>query len=353
MTGLRIERLLPPDFLACALREDARAGLTATPKSLPPKWFYDATGSALFEKITELPEYYPTNAERAILRAAAGQIAAASRARTLVELGSGSSDKTRLLLDALRAAGTLHSYVPVDVSETALAEAGRRLAGEYRGLSVHAMVSDFEHHLGLPAGEDGQSPRMIAFLGSTIGNMLPRERAEFLARLRATAGEGDTLLLGTDLVKDPAVLVAAYDDPAGVTAAFNKNVLAVLNAELGADFDVDAFEHVALWDAQDEWIEMRLRSSVAQQVRLPAIGLTVGFAAGRGDAHRGVGQVPACGRASGNSRPPGSPCGPGGPIRRDCSGCHCPSPPDRKVREQSWRWAGPPACRDACVRGGS
>jgi L-histidine Nalpha-methyltransferase len=280
MTGLRIERLLPPDFLACALREDARAGLTATPKSLPPKWFYDATGSALFEKITELPEYYPTNAERAILRAAAGQIAAASRARTLVELGSGSSDKTRLLLDALRAAGTLYSYVPVDVSETALAEAGRRLAAEYRGLSVHAMVSDFEHHLGLPAGEDGQSPRMIAFLGSTIGNMLPHERAEFLARLRATAGEGDTLLLGTDLVKDPAVLVAAYDDPAGVTAAFNKNVLAVLNTELGADFDVDAFEHIALWDAQDEWIEMRLRSSVAQQVRLPAIGLTVGFAEG-------------------------------------------------------------------------
>ena len=145
MTGLRIERLLPPDFLACALREDARAGLTATPKSLPPKWFYDATGSALFEKITELPEYYPTNAERAILRAAAGQIAAASRARTLVELGSGSSDKTRLLLDALRAAGTLHSYVPVDVSETALAEAGRRLAGEYRG-AVRA-----RHGLGLRA----------------------------------------------------------------------------------------------------------------------------------------------------------------------------------------------------------
>ena len=280
MTGLRIERLLPPDFLARALREDARAGLTATPKSLPPKWFYDATGSALFEKITELPEYYPTSAERAILRAAAGQIAAASRARTLVELGSGSSDKTRLLLDALRAAGTLRSYVPVDVSETALAEAGRRLLAEYPGLSVHAMVSDFEHHLGLPPGDDGQSPRMIAFLGSTIGNMLPASAREFLARIRATAGGGDTLLLGTDLVKDPAVLVAAYDDPAGVTAAFNKNVLAVLNAELGADFDLDAFEHVALWDARAEWIEMRLRSSVAQQVRLPAIGLTVGFAAG-------------------------------------------------------------------------
>ncbi|MDR3034635.1 MAG: L-histidine N(alpha)-methyltransferase, partial [Kitasatospora sp.] len=192
MTGLRIERLLPPDFLARALREDARAGLTATPKSLPPKWFYDATGSALFEKITELPEYYPTKAERAILGAAAGQIAAASRARTLVELGSGSSDKTRLLLDALRAAGTLHGYVPVDVSETALADAGRRLLAEYPGLSVHAIVSDFEHDLGLPADDDGRSPRMIAVLGSTIGNMLPRERAQFLARLRAAADDGDT-----------------------------------------------------------------------------------------------------------------------------------------------------------------
>ena len=280
MTGLRIERLLPPGFLASALREDARAGLSATPKSLPPKWFYDAAGSALFDKITELPEYYPTRAERAILRSAAGQIAAASRARTLVELGSGSSDKTRLLLDALRAAGSLHGYVPVDVSEAALAGAAGRLLAEYPGLSVHALVSDFEHHLGLPAGRDGQSPRMIAFLGSTIGNLLPAERAGFLARIRAAAGDGDTLLLGTDLVKDPAVLVAAYDDQAGVTAAFNKNVLAVLNAELGAGFDPDAFEHVALWDPRAEWIEMRLRSSVAQQVRLPAIGLTAGFGAG-------------------------------------------------------------------------
>ncbi len=280
MTGLAIDRLLPPDFLASSLREDARAGLTASPKSLPPKWFYDANGSALFEKITELPEYYPTKAERAILRSAAGQIAAASRARTLVELGSGSSDKTRLLLDALRAAGTLRTYVPVDVSEAALTGAGRRLLAEYPGLCVHALVSDFEYHLGLPDGDDGQSPRMIAFLGSTIGNMLPAERAEFLARIRASLGDGDSLLLGTDLVKDPAILVAAYDDPAGVTAAFNKNVLAVLNAELGADFDLDTFDHVALWNPQAEWIEMRLRSSLAQRVRLPAIGLTVRFGAG-------------------------------------------------------------------------
>jgi L-histidine N-alpha-methyltransferase len=288
VSEVQIERLLPDGFLASALREDARAGLSASPKSLPPKWFYDANGSALFDKITELQEYYPTRAERAILRSAASEIAATSQAHTLVELGSGSSDKTRLLLDALRAAGTLRRYVPVDVSEAALADAGQRLLAEYPGLSVHAVVSDFEQRLGLPAdgvdGGDGvgggRPTRMVAFLGSTIGNMVPRQRTQFLARIRASLRDGDTLLLGTDLVKDPATLVAAYDDPAGITAAFNKNVLAVLNTELGADFDADAFDHVALWDARREWIEMRLRSAYAQTVRLPAIGLTVEFADG-------------------------------------------------------------------------
>jgi L-histidine Nalpha-methyltransferase len=278
VSGVRIERLLPPGFLADALRADARAGLTASPKSLPPKWFYDAAGSALFDKITELPEYYPTRAERAILRAAAGEIAAASGAHTVAELGSGSSDKTRLLLDALRAAGTLRRYVPVDVSESALAEAGARLVREYPGLDVHAVVTDFEQRLGLPDGDGG--PRMVAFLGSTIGNMVPAQRAGFLARLRASLSPGDSLLLGTDLVKDPAMLVAAYDDGAGVTAAFDKNVLAVLNSELGAGFDLDAFDHVALWDARREWIEMRLRSAWAQTVEVPALGLTVEFADG-------------------------------------------------------------------------
>ncbi len=279
MTELRIERLLPTDFLASSLRQDARAGLTASPKSLPPKWFYDAQGSALFEKITELREYYPTRAERAILRSASAEIAAASRAHTLVELGSGSSDKTRLLLDALREAGSLRRYVPVDVSESALRAAAHRLLAGYPGLSVHAVVSDFGRNLGLPA-DDAHQPRMIAFLGSTIGNMLPAQRAEFLARIRASLSVGDTLLLGTDLVKDPATLVAAYDDPAGITGAFNKNVLAVLNTQLGADFDLDTFDHVALWDPENEWIEMRLRSSLAQSVRLPAIELTVEFADG-------------------------------------------------------------------------
>jgi L-histidine Nalpha-methyltransferase len=277
MTELTVERCLPDGFLAASLRADALAGLTAAPKTLSPKWFYDERGSELFEKITLLLEYYPTRAEKAILRAVSGEIAAATRAATLVELGSGSSDKTRLLLDALREAGSLRSYVPLDVSESALIAAANRVRASYPGLSVTAVVSDFEQHLGLPAAD---GPRLVAFLGGTIGNLVPGERAAFLARVRAGLREEDALLLGTDLVKDPAVLVAAYDDPAGVTAAFNKNVLAVLNAELGADFDRDAFDHVAIWDARAEWIEMRLRSAQDQRVTLPAIGLTVDFAEG-------------------------------------------------------------------------
>jgi len=280
-----IEHRLPSDYRARTLRADARAGLTATPKSLPPKWFYDAEGSALFEKITELPEYYPTRAERSILRAVAPRIAAQTRASVLVELGSGSSDKTRLLLDALRDAGPLRSYVPVDVSESALVLAGDALAVDYPGLAVNAVVSDFEESLGLPdvtdaTDADRDEPRLLAFLGSTIGNMVPAERAAFLARVRSRLRPGDAFLLGTDLVKDPAVLVAAYDDAAGVTAAFNKNVLAVLNAELGADFDLDAFEHVARWDPANEWIEMRLRSTCDQRARVLDLDLTVPFAAG-------------------------------------------------------------------------
>ena len=277
MTELQVDRLLPDGFLASALRQDALAGLTAVPKTLPPKWFYDERGSELFEKITLLQEYYPTRAERSILAAHAADVATATGATALVELGSGSSEKTRLLLDALRDAGSLHSYVPVDVSESALVAAGQRVLGSYPGLIVKAVVSDFEEHLGLPA-TDG--PRLVAFLGSTIGNLLPPQRAAFLARLRAGLRPGDALLLGTDLVKDPAVLLAAYDDAAGVTAAFDKNVLSVLNSELGADFDPDEFDHVALWDPVQEWIEMRLRSARPQTVRLPAIGLSVGFAGG-------------------------------------------------------------------------
>jgi len=272
-----LERRLPDGFLARSLEQDAQTGLTAVPKSLPPKWFYDERGSELFDKITQLDEYYPTRAERAILRATAGQIAAASGADTLVELGSGAADKTRLLLDALRDGGTLRSYVPVDVSEAALIGSAHRTLAAYPGLAVSPVVSDFEEHLGIPAGH---GRRLVAFLGSTIGNLVPQQRAAFLTALRGRLHDGDTLLLGTDLVKDPAVLVAAYDDTAGVTAAFNKNILSVLNARLGADFDPDAFEHVARWDPVAEWIEMRLRSAFAQRVTLPRIGPQITFEAG-------------------------------------------------------------------------
>jgi L-histidine Nalpha-methyltransferase len=277
MTALRVKRCLPAGYLARALRADARAGLTASPKTLPPKWLYDEHGSELFEKITQLEEYYPTRAERSILAAVAPSIAAATGATTLIELGAGAADKTRLLLDALRDGGTLRGFVPVDVSEEALIAAADRVLASYPGLSVTAVVSDFEEHLGLP---DDPGPRLIAFLGSTIGNLLPVPRAGFLASVRARLQAGDALLLGTDLVKDPGVLRLAYDDPAGVTAAFNKNMLAVLNTQLGANFEADAFDHVAVWDARQEWIEMRLRSAEQQAVTLPAIRLTVNFAEG-------------------------------------------------------------------------
>ncbi len=277
MPAATLERHLTDEDLAASLREDVRRGLTSTPKVLPPKYFYDDRGSELFEEITRLEEYYPTRAERAILTARAGEVAALTGARTLVELGSGSSEKTHLLLRALRDAGTLERYVPVDVSDGALDAALPGLVADYPGLVVHGLVADFERHLDrLPS--DG--PRLIAFLGGTIGNFEPAQRQEFLDALGAQMRPGDALLLGTDLVKDPERLVRAYDDPAGVTAEFNKNVLRVINDRLGADFDVDAFEHVAVWDPEAEWIEMRLRSRVAQRVDVPELGLSVDFAAG-------------------------------------------------------------------------
>jgi L-histidine N-alpha-methyltransferase len=275
--SLTLQSHLPPDFLAGALRADVSRGLTATPKTLPPKWFYDERGSVLFEQITRRAEYYPTRAEREILLAHATAVAAATGARTLVELGSGSGEKTRLLIEALRERGTLRTYVPMDVSPSALLESGRLLVRDYPGLLVHALLADFEHQLGvLPTGDR----RLTAFLGGTIGNLEPAARAEFLAALRGSTDAGDWLLLGTDLVKDPAVLVPAYDDAAGVTARFNKNVLAVVNRELGADFDLAAFEHVARWNAEAEWIEMRLRSTAEQKVTVSGLDLVVPFGAG-------------------------------------------------------------------------
>ncbi|MGQ0631778.1 MAG: L-histidine N(alpha)-methyltransferase [Sporichthyaceae bacterium] len=266
-----LDEHLPGDFAARTLRADVRAGLGATPKTLPPKWFYDAVGSELFTAITRLPEYYPTRAEAEILRAQAAEIAFASRASTVVELGSGSSEKTRLLLDALDDAGTLHRYVGVDVSDTALTEAAAGLLESYPNLLVHAVVADFEHHLHLLP--DHGDRRLIVFLGGTVGNLPPAMRARFLADISNVMRPGDSLLLGTDLVKSPAVLVPAYDDSAGVTADFNRNVLRVLNRELDADFDVEAFEHVAVWNAETEWIEMRLRARGDQQVRIAALDM--------------------------------------------------------------------------------
>jgi len=274
--GVRVDVHLSPETLAASLEADVRAGLTATPKELPPKWFYDDRGSELFDAITRLPEYYPTRAERAILTTHAPEIAAVTRPDTLVELGSGTSEKTRLLLDALRDVGTLTTFTPFDVSEATLRAAASAVAGEY-GIVVHAVVGDFEAHLDeLPPG----GTRLVAFLGGTIGNLAPPARTRFLADLAAVLNPGDSVLLGTDLVKDTARLEAAYDDAAGVTAAFNRNVLTVINRALDGDFVPDRFEHVARWDPDEAWIEMRLRAREAHQVRLDAIDLTVGFAAG-------------------------------------------------------------------------
>lgn len=269
--------LIESHAVAHTLAEDVRTGLSRHPRELPPKYFYDARGSELFERITELPEYYPTRTEAALLARSVDEIAVASGADTLVELGSGSSAKTRLLLDALARAGTLRRYVPQDVSEAALRGALDELATAYPGLALHGVVGDFTADLDkLPRGDR----RMVAFLGGTIGNLVPAERAAFLTALRAVLEPGETLLLGTGLVIDEATLVAAYDDAAGVTAEFNRNVLHVLNRELDADFDVDAFAHRALWDAQHEWIEMRLVAQRPMTVRVAALDLAVEFAAG-------------------------------------------------------------------------
>ncbi len=265
---------LDSGYLQHALAHDVRAGLTSRPKWLPPKWFYDSTGSDLFSQITRLEEYYPTRRELAILRAQAADIAQLSAADTLVELGSGTSEKTVLLLDALAAAGTLTTYTPVDVDAVTLEAAAERLEARYSGLAVRAVCADFERHLSrLPR----VGRRMVAFLGGTIGNLDPDAREVFLKELRSTLEPGDTFLLGADLVKDVGRLVAAYDDARGVTAAFNRNVLHVINRRLGADFEPDAFAHVALYDEDNDWIEMRLRATRPMRVHVRDLGLSVSF----------------------------------------------------------------------------
>jgi L-histidine N-alpha-methyltransferase len=260
-----------------SIETDVRRGLTTAPKDIPPKWFYDDRGSALFERITRLPEYYPTRRERAILESRAAEMARITGADTLVELGSGTSEKTRVLLDALRRAGMLTRFVPFDVSKQTLHDAAAAIEREYPGVDVQPVVGDFTLDLDtIPR----KGRRLIAFLGGTIGNLLPEDRGRFLRAVGWLLEPDDFFLLGTDLVKDVDRLVAAYDDATGVTAEFNKNVLHVLNRELDADFDVNRFEHVAVFDDDREWIEMRLRSSQTQTVNLAAIDLTVEFDAG-------------------------------------------------------------------------
>jgi L-histidine N-alpha-methyltransferase len=274
-TRSTIEVHLSADALAGALRRDVELGLTAEQKHLPPKWFYDEVGSRLFDAITRLPEYYPTRRETEIIEREASAIAEATGARSLVELGSGTSTKTKLLLDALAGQGTLERIVPFDVCEPILRAAGPELEARYPGVQVHAVVGDFEQHLHRVPIADG--PALVAFLGGTIGNLRPVERAGFLGQLAGLLRPGDHLLLGTDLVKDPRRLVAAYDDSRGITAAFNRNVLRVVNRELAGDLDPDRFAHVAVWDPDEQWIEMHLRSAGAQQARLGALDLEVAF----------------------------------------------------------------------------
>ncbi len=260
-----------------SLADDVLDGLTRPFKELPPKHFYDARGAELFDRICELPEYYPTRAERAILEARSADIAAATGAEELVELGSGTAAKTRLLLGAMADAGTLRRYVPVDVTESMVLTCADELVDEFPGLKVHGIVGDFERHLRHVPEPEG--PRIVAFIGGTIGNFTPGTRRRFLRSIAKLLRPGvDHLLLGTDLVKDPDVLEAAYDDRAGVTAEFNRNVLHVINRELDADFDVDAFDHVAFFDREREWIEMRLRAQRRMDVHVGKLGLDVAFA---------------------------------------------------------------------------
>jgi L-histidine Nalpha-methyltransferase len=262
-----------------SLANDVLDGLTRPFKEIPPKHFYDARGSELFERICELPDYYPTRAERAILLARADGIVRRTRAGELVELGSGSPEKARILLGAMARAGTLRRYVPLDVSESALESAAEELVEEFEELEVHGVIGDLERHLSHVPEPDGGS-RIVALLGGTIGNFLPGTRRRLLREIGRLLGPDDRLLLGTDLVKDPAVLEAAYDDAEGVTAEFNRNVLRVINRELDADFSPEAFDHIAFFDRKHEWIEMRLRSQRPCTVLVGDLGLRVDFAAG-------------------------------------------------------------------------
>jgi len=262
-----------------SLREDVLTGLTSQPKELPPKWFYDKHGSDLFERITRLDEYYPTRREREILETRSQEIAALSQAESLVELGSGTAKKTHLLLNALEKTGQLQEFIPFDVSEKTLRESAALLNQHYPSISVHGVVGDFQHHLPFLPQSQNNSPRLIVFLGGTIGNFKPKERIAFLNQVASGMKPKDTFLLGTDLLKNKARLEAAYNDKENITAAFNKNILRVVNRELQADFAVEAFDHLARFDQKNSWIEMLLRSTRHQTVHIGALGIEVEFAA--------------------------------------------------------------------------
>ena len=333
-----IETLLDEAVFRAQMHAEARAGLSAAAKTLPPVWFYDEVGSQLFDEITRLDEYYPTRAERALLEAHADEIAATTGATALLELGAGTCEKSQILIEALRRGGTLTTFVPFDVSSETIQQASRELVATFPGLDVHAMVADFLHHLeSLPEG----SPRLVAFLGGTIGNLDPAARRRFFANLDVALDSSDYFLLGCDLVKDTHRLVAAYDDAHGVTAAFNRNALTVLNQEVGATFDPERFEHVALFDAENEWIEMRLRSKGAQTVSLPGLDLATHLVmelCGGEPSETVVAGAPPASHAP----PPHHPRDPRRPPRR---GPHCPRP-----RRSAHRGAGTYSCRRAACR---
>ena len=278
---LAVSVQIAPGLQVNTLARDVRSGLTQAFKELPPKYLYDDRGSELFDQICRLPEYYPTRTERAILESSAASVIAQTGAAELVELGSGTAAKTRHILDATQAAGTLGSYVPFDISEIVVRDSAQAIAGEYPELrEVQGIVGDFEQHLGLIPAANGNGPRMVALLGGTIGNFPPPTHRRILSSIAGLLGSEDHLLLGADLVKDPAVISAAYNDAAGVTAEFNLNMLAVINRELGADFNPDNFEHIARYDLDHEWIEMRLRAQADCTVHIPVLDLDVSFAAG-------------------------------------------------------------------------
>lgn len=259
------------------LIDDVRAGLGAARRSLPPRWFYDEPGCELFEAITELPEYYQTRTEMAILELAAGDLVGRVTPDAIVELGAGSCTKSRILIRAAKGAGTLGTFVPFDISETTIRRSASALVDEFTDVAVYCVAGEFDRHL-------GEIPRfgrqLIVFLGSTIGNFEPDQATRFLTAVRDLMEPGDGFLLGVDLVKPVSELVAAYDDAAGVTARFNLNLLARVNRELGADFDLAAWRHVALWNQEESRIEMHLRSVTDQSVHIPAASLEVRFAEG-------------------------------------------------------------------------